>query len=842
MTAASTPAPQPETTERETPRELNRLEVLRGLRIATWEASFATVWASLTTGAFLTGYALWLGANSAVIGMVTAIPTFAGLIQLFSSYFGERLHERKKFTAWFSVIGRSLWLPVLLLPVLLSPALSLMPFLVLYALSYILLNVPVPAYMSWMSDLVPPDHRGRYFGRRNMIAGIVGMVIGLPAARFLDFATRQHHWERLGYGALFGVGVVGGLLSFVCLLRQPEPPKRAFASPAGSSGVAGVASYYKQPFADPNFRRMMLFNVVFGLGQNFAAPFFSVYSLQVLHLNFVWLQIFATMTSVASLASMPLWGYLADKFGNKPLLAIGVVGVFTLPITWIFTSPQQPLWTLLLVSEVSFAGGLFWAGVQLSQFNLLIRLSPPDKTPIYVAMMAAVTGLTGGLAPLVGSVFMQALAGWTGRLFGLTLTNYHVTFVIAAFLRLAGLLFLRSLVDDRAVSARDVLQQLTRSTPRAWLHIRQLQRGGDEEAKLRATGALAESRTRLAVAELENALTDPSQAVREEAARALGEIGDPSALPALLTALRDPASGIVAETARALERIGDPDAIPALVCLLEDAWETLSRPGRLEVVQALGVLGGKEAVKALLDALETACVTEAGDEEVEEALVLALGRTGDRHAVPTLIGHLQQKETRRLLRMALIRALGELGEPTALSALRATLAQTPPEDVIQTLALADALARLGDRESLLPLFDRLLILDSIVARKQVAADIGAILGEGTEIYNLLAQEAFARDAAITRLLQEIQRKSKTPTTAVAIAEVQEAFHAEDFARCARTICALSEQAGETAEVGEMEEKREACRRLLAHLAAGMENVRHAEPILLALFALRVLLS
>ena len=196
------------------PRELNRLEVLHGLKTATYEASYATIWATLTGGAYLTGFALWLGAGPGIIGVVTAIPTFAGLIQLVSSYFGERLPTRKPFTALFSIIGRTLWLPILLLPFVLGRERSLYPFLLLFALSYLCMNIPVPAYLSWMSDLVPPDHRGRYFARRNMIAGFVGMLIGLPAAWFLDAATRKSHNEAMGFGVLFGVGVLLGILAF----------------------------------------------------------------------------------------------------------------------------------------------------------------------------------------------------------------------------------------------------------------------------------------------------------------------------------------------------------------------------------------------------------------------------------------------------------------------------------------------------------------------------------------------------------------------------------------------------------------------------------------------------
>src|SRR5579871_617426 len=450
--------PEEDAEERTPPTEgttggLNRLEVLLGLRISVWEGAFATVWSALTTGVFLTGYALWLGADSVAIGLLTAIPTFAGLVQILSSYTGERRKTRKGFAAGFMLAGRLLWLPILLLAWLLPHRAAVYPFLLLFTLSYVLVNVPVPAWTSWMSDLVPADYRGRYFARRNMIAGIVGMVVSLPAAWFLDVATKRHPWAAAGFGTLFGVGVAGALVAFLFLLRQPEPPKQvAPVSEEAPGGLRGMFAYFRAPFADRNFRRLMLFNMLFGTGQFFAAPFFTVYALQVLKLNYTWLQVLATITSISSLASMPLWGYLTDKFGNKPLLAIGVCGVFTLPITWMFTTPNHAVTTLLLLVELNLAGGLFWAGVGLAQFNLLIGFSPQGKTSIYVATMAAVTGLTGGLAPLLGSATMQALHGWSGHLFGFTLTNYHVTFFIAALLRIIALPLLQPLVDDRAAT------------------------------------------------------------------------------------------------------------------------------------------------------------------------------------------------------------------------------------------------------------------------------------------------------------------------------------------------------------------------------------------------------
>ncbi|HEV2471592.1 MAG TPA: MFS transporter, partial [Chthonomonadales bacterium] len=354
------------------PPDLSRLDALRGMRISTWEAGYSTVWSALTSGAFLTGFALWLGAGSVALGLLAAAPTLAGLIQIPSSYLSDRHRERRRFTAWFSLAARILWLPILALPFALKH--PLWPVLILFTLSYALLNIPQPAFLSWLSDLVPASHRGRFFARRNMVAGLVGLVVTLPAAWFLDVTTHRAHQPAMGFATLFGLAVAGGVLSFACLLRQPEPHKSAVSTVA--EGAAGVLEYYRAPFADRNFRRLLSFSALFACGQFFAAPFFNVYGLQNLRLNYMWLQIFNAITTLTSLAAFPMWGYLSDRLGNKPLLVLCVCGVFTLPLTWALTTPAHPTAALLLLTELNLVGGVFWAGANLTQFNLLISMSP----------------------------------------------------------------------------------------------------------------------------------------------------------------------------------------------------------------------------------------------------------------------------------------------------------------------------------------------------------------------------------------------------------------------------------------------------------------------------------
>ncbi|HLI48629.1 MAG TPA: MFS transporter, partial [Chthonomonas sp.] len=286
-------------------RPLNRWEVLKGLQISIWEGAAATVWITLTGGAFLTGFAIWLHADSFAIGLLSAIPTLAALIQPIAAYWAEQKSARKPFVAWCSFCGRMLWLPILLLPFLLPKSLALLGFLLLFTLSSILTSMPQPVWTSWMSDLVPPDHRGRYFGRRNMVAGFVGMVVGMLAAWFLDRMVHRRH-SAMGFAVIFGVSLLGAVLSLILILRQPEPPPSSVTT-QGEEPRQSFLDHYRAPFADPNFRALLLFSTVFCIGQFVAAPFFTAYGLQILHLNYVWMQILAAVVGVSNMLGMPLW-------------------------------------------------------------------------------------------------------------------------------------------------------------------------------------------------------------------------------------------------------------------------------------------------------------------------------------------------------------------------------------------------------------------------------------------------------------------------------------------------------------------------------------------------------
>jgi HEAT repeat protein len=333
-------------------------------------------------------------------------------------------------------------------------------------------------------------------------------------------------------------------------------------------------------------------------------------------------------------------------------------------------------------------------------------------------------------------------------------------------LRFASLPLLGRVSDALPTTARDVLAQLSAGRVGAFVNIRRMQRAESEEERREALQALRSARTALAVEELIAALDDPSLSVREEAAETLGEIGDLRAVDALIAHLADSASGIVDECAESLGRLGDPRAVPPLVELLNSG----QKPDRVAAAKALGRLGDARALPALRRIVEVS--TQEQSAEVLEACVAALGMLADSQAVDSLMALMNHPS--RTLRIAAIRALGDIGDPRATDSLLNQLAATGDQAV--TAYAAVAIAMVGAENAVPNLLEALERVDSPVARKQILHSIGTLLGEARSFYPLLAQEAFARDNAIERIIAEMVRSE--PAGRGGVSELRRRKHLE----------------------------------------------------------------
>ncbi len=406
--------------------------VLRGMRMSVADGVFAQLFLTLTTGSFVTALALFMGANDLVLGLISALPVVAGLLQLPAAWLVERQGHRRKITVWAS-LGRVLWVvPAALLFAPIPPDWRLGLAVLAMTISLALLAVSTNAWLSWMSDLIPPTLRGRFFGSRNAVLSLVGLLT-IPAGGALLDLARGAGYPDLGFLTLYSVAALAALISTWFVSRQPEPP---FQRAAGS----GFVALMRAPLRDRSFRGFVLTLTLWGIGVNVGTPFFSAQALKVLHVSYSQLASLDMTTVAVTLLCQPIWGRWADQVGHRRILTIGMIGASPLALTWLFITPDR-LW-LLYANNV--LAGIFWSALNLELSNRLMERAPVAGRAGYMAVYWAFTGLIAFFASLGGGLLANALGAGVYALGPLTLNHYQVIFLIAGLIRVGTILVRRN--------------------------------------------------------------------------------------------------------------------------------------------------------------------------------------------------------------------------------------------------------------------------------------------------------------------------------------------------------------------------------------------------------------
>ncbi|MDZ7335209.1 MAG: MFS transporter, partial [candidate division KSB1 bacterium] len=388
-------------------RMFSEHDIQKGLRVAIWEGCFATVHITLTTGAFLTGFALMLGVNDFQVALLTAIPLLTQVLQIFSVHVIERVGRRKLISGVFSLFGRTLWALVVLLPFLVQrKSQSVGIFLVIFTIISMAMSFSGAPWLSWMADLVPAKIRGRYFGQRNMILGIITMATSILAGRILDHYKSLNQLP-IGFLIVELFAVFCAIIAFGFLLRQPEPPYQRTPS-------YSFLNMLKQPFQTEKFKKLLTFYLFYIFAVGLAIGYFPVYLLKTLRWSFSTIALLSIGTSLVSLVAQPLWGVLMDRVGHKPVIKITALGLIPVPILYLIATPDHsfPIWL-----DICFTG-VFWSGFNLVMFNMVFHTLPQHGRLGFLAVNSALVGVTNFIAMIFGGWLAQHFASFQFHFLG----------------------------------------------------------------------------------------------------------------------------------------------------------------------------------------------------------------------------------------------------------------------------------------------------------------------------------------------------------------------------------------------------------------------------------------
>jgi MFS family permease len=360
---------------------------------------------------YLSVFVVRLGASSLLVSLLTSLPAvLMAILSIPAGLWVERQPNPVRLTNRVRLFHRGAFLLIALLPFVFERYLA-EAVVVVWTLNSVPATVINLSWMAVVAEIIPPRRRPSVNGARWALLSVVtaGTV-----------AVFGYLLERIGfpinYQIVFAVSFVSGLGSiyFFSLLelplrstaaKAPEPALNGRATGAPwrarrlrSPAWEQVKSSARSILEAPTFGRYLVSTAVLRLGLNLPTALYSIYWIRYLDASDLWIGWRATAASLALIVGYYLWGRVAGQKGHHLVLIACTVGTGLYPVLTAFVPDQ--VWLPL----VAVVYGFFVTGIDISIFDTLLHVCPPDKRASYVALNTFFANFLIFLAPMLGSL------------------------------------------------------------------------------------------------------------------------------------------------------------------------------------------------------------------------------------------------------------------------------------------------------------------------------------------------------------------------------------------------------------------------------------------------------
>jgi MFS family permease len=423
------------------------------LKNSIYDGMFANMFATLTGGVFLTGFGLFLGMNEFMIGILASMPFLVTVFQLPTSYFIEKSGGKKKISIRAAAVARLSWIPIFIFALLPFPKIETKTFVILAMIffSYAFISISYVSWLSWISDLVPDETRGRFFGTRNMVCGAAGITVMIVFGNLLDFFKNNISWGLpLGFSITFMAAVSLGILSLRFLSRISELPINK------SYNKTPFVKQLSIPLKETNFRKFAIFSLFWSFSVYFASPFLTLYFLRELKFSYGFVATLGMISALSDMTGMWVWGKFSDKVKNKPIIHFaGWVAAF-LPLAWVMVRPGR----IFIPIVLHLIGGGFWAGINLCMNNLLLRVSPLENRSLFISIYSIMGGIGAATGPILAGLILKSIGDFVFNPLSWTVFPLHIIFITSTFLRLISLQLIRYINEPEEPTVGQMIRVL----------------------------------------------------------------------------------------------------------------------------------------------------------------------------------------------------------------------------------------------------------------------------------------------------------------------------------------------------------------------------------------------
>lgn len=345
-------------------------------------------------------YILRFNGSADLVGLVSGIqPLAVCLVTLFAASMVNSFKRKKPILVSSGLLTRLCILIIALVPLLpeywRAPA-----FFAIWIITFIPWSVMSLAWSAMIANIVPDEGQSRFFGTRNAITGITGLIgTSMTGLVLANFPFSQ------AFSGIFAVAFLFAMISMVSLTRHLEPvvpapgETKSIREPNAKLLQLDLAANF-QTFRHPEYGAMFslacLAMFVFHIGFSMTQPLYTLRQVQQLGYSNATIGWFATVSGLTALFGSYAGGLASARWGYRYVLLISTLALVIWPLLWSFFS-YLPV--LLFATAL---GGFLMNAYYICFFFMVLAVSPYENRSRFVAMNTVVGNSAGAIGPLAG--------------------------------------------------------------------------------------------------------------------------------------------------------------------------------------------------------------------------------------------------------------------------------------------------------------------------------------------------------------------------------------------------------------------------------------------------------
>jgi hypothetical protein len=347
----------------------------------------------LTSGMFLSGYLVLLGASDFIVGLMNNSMNWAAIAGLFSYLIFERMAKRKRFLLTLLTVSRILVCSVVYLPLLFGIGNTTLALLTVMTIGgNILWGIFSVGFTIWMMNSFPSGARSAFIFKRTFWLRIAFTLTNIAMGFVLDWSGKSY----AGFLIVFTTSLVLSLADTVVLIGVKEPKYEIDRSSRFS-----LKAFF-EPLRNKPYLRFMLFIFLYYASLTLSSSFTSLYLVRYLELDYKLISFVTVIANLFMILCIRLWRQAEGKVGLvKAFKLTGLLAILEFLLYAFLTSRT----TFLLFLAPVFAGAGN-SGFNIFVINYRYELMPEKNRTLYEGWYGALFGLSLLIGPMLGSLIM----------------------------------------------------------------------------------------------------------------------------------------------------------------------------------------------------------------------------------------------------------------------------------------------------------------------------------------------------------------------------------------------------------------------------------------------------